>query len=106
MRFLSKYARAGGIALAVCALAGCAAEDVGDLEPAPPSGSHATLAFPDPGTLELAPGEMRLVSVDAAPPARYEVRFALLGDALDASLDQSTVIADASGRATVRLHAP
>src|SRR5262249_34936452 len=39
-------------------------------------------------------------------PAAYEIRFALLGDSFDASLDEASVIADSQGRANVVLHAP
>lgn len=70
------------------------------------SGPDAALRFDEEGTLELAPGEERGVSVIVSPPARYEVSFSVLGDASGAFLDRTTTVADAAGRASVLLHAP
>ncbi|KYF55681.1 hypothetical protein BE04_15120, partial [Sorangium cellulosum] len=64
-----------------------------------------TLVFDEPGTLQLAPGELRTVWVTGQPPAPYEVSFTLLGEAAGAWVDRTTAIADDSGRASVQLHA-
>jgi hypothetical protein len=85
----------------------CSQRAAFDLEDPPGvPGPDATLAFDDEGTLELAPGALRDVGVTGSPPASYEVRFSLVGEAAGAFLDRTTVVADARGRASVELHAP
>ena len=69
-------------------------------------GPDASLSFETGGTLTLAPGDIHAVTVVSSPPASYRMTFVLLGDALSASLDATTVIADDDGRATVNLRAP
>ncbi|AKT40161.1 hypothetical protein [Chondromyces crocatus] len=69
-------------------------------------GPDATLSFNEEGTLELAPGEERTVHVTASPPAKYEISFSIVGDASGAWLDRTKAVADAAGRASVKLHAP
>ncbi|XXX81139.1 hypothetical protein WMF30_20485 [Sorangium sp. So ce134] len=64
-----------------------------------------TLAFDEPGTLQLVPGELRTVWVTGQPPAPYEVSFTLVGEAAGAWVDRTTAIADDNGRASVQLHA-
>lgn len=68
-------------------------------------GPNTTLAFEDMGTLALAPGESRTISVLTSPPGNYEVSFALLGDVIDASLNKSKVAAGEDGVASVTLKA-
>lgn len=70
------------------------------------AGPNATLAFEVDGTLALAPGETPTLRVKTSPPASYEIAFALLGDALDATLDRTVTVAGADGIATVKLRAP
>lgn len=86
----------------------CSVEHGIDPGPVDPgiSGPDAALRFEQEGTIELAPGEERAVSVIVSPPARYEVSFSILGDASGAFLDRTTTVADATGRASVVLHAP
>jgi hypothetical protein len=54
----------------------------------------------------MAPGETREIEVRIEPADTYRVRFALLGDSGDASLDQTEVVSDSDGVATVLLTAP
>lgn len=106
MHFSSIHAYAG-ILIAGSALAGCASDR--NIELADPSGtteSGDSVRFENDGTITLAPGEAREIAVTTSPPARVDVRFALLGDALDASLERSVVRASDEGRAEVLLHAP
>jgi hypothetical protein len=102
--------------LAIAALAATAIACGGDDEAAT-AGTGGFGGFAgatgDPGTLDFAtqtltmiPGELRTVSLQATPPGQYLIRFALLGDARDASLDASEVQTDADGVASVRLTAP
>ncbi len=70
------------------------------------SGPSAAIAFEQSGTITLRPGELTTLSVTTLPAAPYEVSFYLLGNALDATLDRSTVVADENGRAEVILRAP
>lgn len=105
MRLSSLYAGAVALALAL----GCGAE----LAPEPTgppqdgiSGPDASIAFSSSGTLALSPGELRTLSILTQPPDHYEITFRLLGDSLGATLDQSVVVADEAGQATVTLRAP
>lgn len=56
--------------------------------------------------MKLAPGEVRALTVTSDPPSEYEISFALLGDALDATLDEAKVVTSATGAATIKLKAP
>jgi len=60
--------------------------------------------------IRVAPREERRITVKVSPAGAYPVRFALLSaeadSALDAALDRSEVISDASGLASVMLSAP
>lgn len=86
---------------------GCSQHDAArDVEAAGVPGTDATLTFDDAGTLELAPGERRVVGVTGSPPASYEVRFSLIGKATGAWLDSTTVVAGPDGQASVQLHGP
>jgi hypothetical protein len=64
------------------------------------------LAFDGSSELRLAPGEVRALHVVASPPGTYLVRFGLLGDPGDASLDYSEVTTSPGGVAEVVLTAP
>jgi hypothetical protein len=67
---------------------------------------NATVAFVQQGTLKLAPGEQAQLTVVTTPPEAYAISFRLVGDSREASLDRSSAVADAQGRATVALKAP
>jgi len=69
-------------------------------------GPNASIEFLDDGTLALTPGELAELTVATSPPDRYEISFLLLGESLNASLDQTSVVADVDGLATVTLLAP
>jgi hypothetical protein len=71
-----------------------------------PAAADAKVHFEREDTLTLAPGETREVRVLASPAASYGVRFALIGDALDGWLESAEGQSDASGLATMVLHAP
>ncbi|MFC1643137.1 hypothetical protein ACFL5O_10725 [Myxococcota bacterium] len=58
------------------------------------------------GSLTMAPGDRRTVRVETAPPAEYRVRFALVGDLLDASLSASEVYTTPNGIAEVDVTVP
>lgn len=99
-------------ALLLCGL-GCGAEDDGASSVASGGSggtggnptSPASLAF-ESETLTMVPGEERTVAITATPAGVYRVRFALLGDARDASLDVTEIDTGADGGASVRLTAP
>ncbi len=65
-----------------------------------------SLAFDPATTLTLVPGEEQPIALDTDPPGVYRVRFALLGDFQDASLDKSEVDTDSSGHAELSITAP
>jgi hypothetical protein len=69
------------------------------------AGDPGALDFAKP-TLTMIPGEVRIATVQATPAGAYRIRFALLGDARDASLDASEVDTDSEGLASIRLTAP
>lgn len=80
----------------------------GGMPPAP----QLELKFQDT-PIQVLPREERRITVEVSPPSAYTVRFALLaGEApgaatpLDAALDRSEVVSDASGIASVILTAP
>lgn len=111
----SRTAVSAALALLLCAAAiGCASHESdqagsggsggsGGSAGAPAGPSSLALSSP---TLTMVPGEVRSLSVTASPPGVYRVRFALLGDARDASLDISELDTDESGAASVALTAP
>lgn len=88
--------------------AGCSDADsaAGDTPRIGVPGVDATVAFEHEGTLKMAPGETVEISVVGTPAKPYAIKLLLLGDSLDASLDRTDVVADASGRATATLRAP
>ncbi len=69
------------------------------------AGSATSVTFDESGTLTLLPGETRELGVTVEPAGTHNVRFALLGTSLDASLNADQVATDPSGRAVVRLTA-
>lgn len=98
-----------GISFIIMGLTACSMAGAGDagIEQAPPKKTaSASVHFLPEGTITLAPGEARTVTVVASPPGRSPIRFALLGDPLDASLDRTLVDPDSDGVAKVALHAP
>jgi hypothetical protein len=105
---LSFRSVAAACLLAVGLAAGCSPSDEAAqvLPGDPPNGVNATVRFADQDTLKLAPRQIAEVTVLTDPPDAFEVSFLLVGETVDASLDHSTVRADASGRATVKLRAP
>lgn len=93
----------------VCPLLGCSpsdAEQRATLAPPEAPGLKTSLSFETSGGLALALREERLLSVVIDPPHHEEVNFVLLGDPLDATLDQTVVVTDSEGRATVTLRGP
>jgi hypothetical protein len=98
------------VLLLAAAPGGCSSSSAPDAAEANAAGSGGTaalrLSFADPATLPLALGEVATVAVQVAPAEAASVRFALLGEHLDGTLDQSLVRADDSGLATVTLRAP
>jgi hypothetical protein len=99
------------LSIAFAALAACASDSTseGPADSAPPDDEEQQadeVAFVPATAIQLAPKERRSVDVQVSPPGSYSVEFALLGDALDASLDRSEARTDAAGRARVSLTAP
>jgi len=65
-----------------------------------------TLSFDEADTLTLIPGESHDLIVSATPAGDYTVKFSLLGDYKDASLDTSEAQTDSAGVAHVTVNAP
>lgn len=109
MRFAFLWA---GVLLGSATLFGCSASETGESDPLqqvpidedPPV--NGTLVFEGLSALELAPGEVRPVTVVASPAREIELYFALLNAPSDASLDAARVFTGEDGRATVSIHAP
>jgi len=92
-----------------CAMLGCSADDLDSAAPPPNGvpGVNASIAFEQATALALAPGELAGLTVVTKPPKPYGITLYLIGNALDASLDASSEIADATtGRASFTLRAP
>lgn len=64
------------------------------------------MSFAGEDGLALAPGEAVTLQLKTDPPDAYEISFALLGEAQDATLGSSRVVATKAGEATVELRAP
>ena len=95
------------VALAI----GCGDPAASPTEPSAPdtpdaSTTGSSLTLDPPSTITLAPGEPTEISVAVEPPDVYVVRFSLLGDSLDASLDADKRVTSADGRTSVSLLAP
>jgi len=92
-----------------CPLLGCSsseAEGRATLGEPEATGPMTSLSFESSAGLALALREERVLSVVIDPPRHQEVNFVLLGDPLDATLDQTVVVTDSEGRATVTLRGP
>lgn len=87
----------------IAASVGCSTIDSGETVPDDGPVSADQVAFATDQTLELAPSEVVELTLKTTP--KGSVTLLLLGDAFDASLDSTTVEADADGRATVTLKA-
>lgn len=85
-----------------CSVAGALDDD----EPFAGAVDDAEIRFEQEGILALAPGEEIDVTVVTEPAARYAVTFILSGNALDASIASTRVVAGDDGRATLRMRAP
>ena len=68
--------------------------------------SAEAVAFDTPATITFLPGEARAIAVAVQPPGIHALRFALLGESLDGSLDTDTMQTNADGRTSVVLTAP
>ena len=97
-----------GFLLTLLASTACSMAEIGlfDGSTAPERPAAALIHFEQEDTVTLAPGETREVHVVAEPRASYDVRFALIGDALDGWIESAAVKTDENGRATMELHAP
>lgn len=73
----------------------------GSTEPVPQE-----LSFVPGTTVQLAPKEIRQLTVKTTPPGSFRVRFALLGESSDAVLDTSEVQTAEDGIAQVTLTGP
>ena len=85
-------------------LPGCDHSD--PLDPLPPAPSGPTIRFVAAETLQLTPGQRATLAVQLEPPAAAPVRFSLLDDSDDASLDRGSALTGSDGLATVTLQAP
>ncbi|UQA57966.1 hypothetical protein [Polyangium aurulentum] len=105
MRFSS------GLSLMLVVLSGalaCASESEPVSIPSEPTvdpPDRTELKFEQSGTLVLAPGERRTLTVLADPPGAYALSFAMIGDVRDARLDRGSAVTDTEGRASVEIRA-
>lgn len=94
----------------VAATTGCSVSDEASLTELPPPAetppNDVSIAFDASGTLTMSPGETTTLEVVTDPPGAYSITFLIVGDATDASLDATTVLAGPDGRASVTLRAP
>lgn len=73
---------------------------------ADPAEQALVLEFETEDSVRLKPGESTVLGLRISPAGSYAVRFALLGEAQDASLDRSEAVTSPEGTAAVRLTAP
>ena len=108
LRSLGRLLLGVALALSIGSLPACGSDRGANTE-LPPEGKpgvDASILFEQEETIALAPGEIADISVRTSPPDTYAISFLLVGESLDASLDQTSVVADPDGRAAVRLRAP
>jgi hypothetical protein len=101
----------GAMALAISIFACSTNEQPDSLSPMNPgtggnSSQSVNLSFGEQGDLLVQPGEVRLVTLQVVPAQVLEVRLALVGTLMDASLDTSVIETDERGMAQVVLYAP
>lgn len=106
-------AKSGSLLFGCALLLGCGASEDDDPADEPDTGgtdggAHAVASQVSffRSSVVMAPGEARPLSVSIEPAGVHRVRFALLGDSLDASLDRAEIDTDADGNGTVSLTAP
>ncbi|MBI5533666.1 MAG: hypothetical protein HY898_13180 [Deltaproteobacteria bacterium] len=106
--------RAIGSMAVACALA-CACSSSSEQQPIPdaavvpetgPVDKATSIAFEPDAMLTLAPGEKTTLQIVVQPTGVHSVRFSLVGDSLDASLDADLLQTTELGRAAVVLTAP
>ncbi|PIE06175.1 MAG: hypothetical protein CSA75_00890 [Sorangium cellulosum] len=68
--------------------------------------SASSLSFSPDGTITVVPGALTQLSVAVSPPDVHVVRFDLLGDSLDASLDADEKVTNADGVTSLTLTSP
>src|SRR4051812_33848550 len=97
-----------GLLLLLALLPACAAgRDISLADPQGTTVSNGQIRFVMDGTITLTPGETRAITVAVSPSEPpSDIRFSLIGDALDGSLDRSLATTDDSGDATVVVRAP
>lgn len=103
----SRSAWVSALALGLAACTETTAADTALDEPrgdAPIPGAEILYVGESP--LTLAPGERARLPFAVRPRGQHEVRFALIGDSGDASLDVGSAASDADGNVSVELTAP
>ena len=102
------HRRAHTLCLAVLSAFACSDPQFVNPHPSPsePDASIASLSLEPSTTISLAPGSSIEVFVAVEPPGNYVIRFMLLGDSLDASLDASRRQTSDDGKTSVLLNAP
>lgn len=99
------------VGLAALALAGCSASsDSEGFSHGPPPSSDSPpgsgVLYEGESPLTLAPSETTRLDFVVTPPGRHAIRFALMGDSGDASLDTDFTTTASDGRVSVELKAP
>ena len=88
--------------------AGCTSNEasLGETAPKGVAGVDASISFAHEGTLALAPGQEAQIQIIGKPAAPYAMSIILVGEWLDASVDQTNIVAGDDGVAVVTLRAP